>query len=161
VSFKTNHALVFVALGLFRLEKRVRTLRFFSRRPLLYTVPFVFALGNILILVFAGKTKQKNNIPRWWWPVVTAIVLAISGLYWGAIKALGLRFGDLVGVKIRIEDLSQDAQGPRSMVRDPDEALANTIDGSERRVIVQTSGWPARCGPALADIGNLASRYLF
>ena len=49
----------------------------------------------------------------------------------------------------------------RSMVRDPDEALATAIDGSERRVIVETSGWLAHCGVALTDIGHLAGKYLF
>lgn len=119
------------------------------------------AFGNVLILVFAGKTERRGTIPRWSWPVVTAIFLLISGLYCVGFRALQSRFGDLVSVKIKIEDLDQDAQGLRSIVRDPDEALATATDGSERRVIVETSNWLAHCGVALTDNGHLAGKYLF
>ncbi|KAJ4330121.1 hypothetical protein N0V87_010285 [Didymella glomerata] len=126
---------VFVAIGLFRLRKRVRTLRFFDRKPLLYTVSFIFALGNILILVFAGKTHKAGKIARWWWPVVAFIVLFVSGMYWLGIRLfMTERISNRTGLKIRIE------QEPRAVVTDTHEALAKAVDGSGRRVITTTDG---------------------
>lgn len=52
---------VFVAVGLFRLQKHVKKLSFFDRKPLLNTVPFISALGNVSILVFAVKTKIRED----------------------------------------------------------------------------------------------------
>ena len=156
--FNADTTIVFVALGLPWLDKPLSEFSFFSRKKMLYTVPFIFAFGNVRILVFAGKTYQEGKIPRWWWPIVATIILFASGLYWAGIQIFMSRtIGDLVGLSIRIEKKGE----RRSMVRGPEEILADRMDGSGRQVIVETSGWLASCHKALRILGNRTGKYLF
>jgi uncharacterized membrane protein len=139
----------------------------------LYTVPIVFALGNVLILVFAGKTHKPGKIPRWWWPVVTFIILFMSALYWVGMRILMMKttvinsdshdqktVGDLIGLSVRVE-YKGDIDISPTIAKDIDETLAAKVDGSRRRVVVETSGWLASIGKSVDNFRNLVGRYLF
>lgn len=41
-----------------------------------------------MILVVSALPKKNGTIPRWWWPVVTALVVGGSFLYWCGFAAL-------------------------------------------------------------------------
>ncbi|KAF2624273.1 amino acid transporter [Macroventuria anomochaeta] len=174
---------VLVAVGLVKLKQRIRSspepehsdweYTFFRSKPLLYTVPVIFALGNVLILVFAGKTHKPGKIPRWWWPIVTFIILFTSALYWAGMRVLMVKtrainpttheqktIGDLVGLSVRVE-CKGDENLPPNIARDIDETLAAKVDGSQRRVIVETRGWLASLGNSFDDFRKMVSRYLF
>lgn len=172
-----NFALVLVAIGLVKLKKRMNGLQdsddsnwnytFFQMRPLLYTVPIIFALGNGLILVFAGKTHAPGKIPRWWWPIVTFLTLAASALYWAGLRILMIKtkvpnqtVGELVGLKVQVVYKGND-DPPSNVAQDTDETLAAKLDGSRRRVLVETNGWLANVGKFFTELGNMMGRYLF
>jgi hypothetical protein len=146
---------------------------FFRPKPLLYTVPIIFALGNVLILIFAGKTHKQGKIPRWWWPVVISIILFISALYWVGMRILMMKttaissdsydqktVGDLIGLSVRVEYKGNTDISP-TIAEDIDETLAAKVDGSRRRVVVETSGWLASIGKSVDNIRKLVGRYLF
>jgi hypothetical protein len=146
---------------------------FFHIKPILYTVPFLFALGNVLILVFAGKTQRDGEIPRWWWPVVLGIILLVSLMWWAGMQVLRIKtstrdpvtgeyktVGDLVGLSIRIEWKRQ-GDVPPILEKDIDEALSAKVDGSGRRVIAETNGWLASLSKSIKNCKEFMARYVF
>ncbi|CAO2656259.1 Nn.00g050620.m01.CDS01 [Neocucurbitaria sp. VM-36] len=178
-----GHVLVsiFVALGLLRLQKRMQCLpnnsnyqlTFFRAKLLLYTVPIIFALGNLLILIFAGKTHITGKIPRWWWPITIFLLLLASALYWAGMRVTMIKtsikddttgdkktVGDLIGFKVDVYYKDSD-HVPPVVEKDIDEALAAKVDGSKRRVVVQTSGRIAGMGTRFDVIKDFSGRYLF
>ncbi|KAF1925388.1 uncharacterized protein M421DRAFT_423716 [Didymella exigua CBS 183.55] len=172
---------VFVALGLIKLQKRIRSSEepehhswnytFFQSRALLYTFPIIFALGNVAILVFSGKTHNKGKIPRWWWPIVTLIILFASALYWAGMRILRIEtktmnpsgqprtVGDIVGLSVRIYQGSENL--PQELGQDVGEKLAAKLDGSRRRVVTTTSGWLASLCNLLDKFGKFVGKKLF
>ena len=144
---------------------------FFRSKVLLYTVPIIFALGNVVILIFAGKTHNEGRIPRWWWPIVTVIILFVSALYWLGMRVLRIEttatgpdgqpktVGDIVGLSVRIYQGGDDL--PEELRRDVDEKLAAKLDGSRRRVVVSTSGWLASVCGSLESFGGIIGKALF
>ena len=148
-------------------------LTFFRAKPLLYTIPIIFALGNLLILIFAGKTHSPGKIPRWWWPVTIFLLLIASALYWAGIRVTRIEtsrtdsatgnkktVGDLIGFKV-IVYYKDSNHVPSVVEKDIDEALAAKVDGSKRRVVVQTSGKLAGLGKKVDIIKDLLGKYLF
>jgi hypothetical protein len=145
---------VFVALALFCLERRMREqyndyrLTIFRWKWILYTVPVVFALGNLLVLIFAAKAKIPGHIPRFWWPATFFLILFGSSLYWGAVMITRAKIvyggesktvGHMIGVEFIIYN-QDDANIPAGMKDSIAEALAAKIDGSKRRVECRVCG---------------------
>ncbi|KAF2129907.1 hypothetical protein P153DRAFT_315302 [Dothidotthia symphoricarpi CBS 119687] len=168
-----------VALGLPLLQSRMRShtpnynLNFFHFKPLLYILLAIFVPGNILILIFSGKTTNPGKIPRWWWPTTIVFLLFVSFLCWAAIRISMIEIsvldrstgemktiGDYIGFKVKVyhldtEDMPSNIKG--SIV----EAFAAKIDGSQRRIQVKTSGWWANWGTRYDKTKDLLGKYLF
>jgi hypothetical protein len=145
-----------VAVGLVKLQKHMKTssdqdyqLTFFKNKSVLYSIPFIFAAANVVILGFAGKERSAGKIARFWWPVTIAILPFVSFVYWAGIWLTTVRtkrldgtgnemtVGDIIGFKVMV--YNADTAPPR--IRDSiTEKLASQIDGSTRRVEVLTSG---------------------
>jgi amino acid transporter len=172
---------VFVAIGLLKLRTRMRShpnhsnyqLTFFRSKPFLWAVAIIFAIGNLLIVIFAGKTHNVGKIPRWWWPVTTAILFFASFVYWAGIYILQLptkaqdtktgnfkTVGELIGFKI-IVYYKNTVNVPPVVEKNIDETLAAKVDGSGRRVVVQTSGWLEGWGKGVDGVKDFLGRYLF
>ena len=142
---------MWVALGLFGLKRRMRELdpryrlTIFRGKWLLYTCPVVFALGNLLVLIFAAKAHSPGKIPRFWWPVTFFLVLLGSLIYWGAMmitrktverKGEQKTIGQLIGFEVLV--YNRDTKDMPVEVKDSmAEALAAKIDGSKRRVKIK------------------------
>lgn len=168
-----------VALGLPYLRSRMRShtpnyrLNFFHFKPLLYVLLIIFVPGNILILIFAGKTTGQDKIPRWWWPATMACLLFGSFLYWAAMQILMIRMsmvnestgelktiGDCIGLKVKVYHL--DTEDMPSKVRNSMvEAFAAKVDGSHRRVQVKASGRLASWGVWYDTTMDWLGKYLF
>lgn len=140
---------------------------------LLYTVPFVFAIGNVLILVFAGKTRNPGKIPRWWWPITVFIILYASAMYWAIMRLLMVKtsrtnektgdrmtLGETIGLKVQVV-FRNDEDVPPKVKKSMEDTLAAQVDGSQRRVIVETSGWLKGWGKRMDRIGEFLAQYLF
>lgn len=104
---------------------------------------------------------------------MTFLVLFTSALYWAGMRVLMIKtrvinpashekktIGDLVGLSIRVECKGNDDLLP-NIAKDIDETLAAKVDGSRRRVVVETSGWLASVGKSFDNFGRLVDRYLF
>jgi hypothetical protein len=135
---------VFLGFGLFRLTKRMRTIKehgqwkpaYLKNRVTLYGVALAFISVNMLVLVVTAKPKDSGTIPRFYWPVTMAAVLAAAAIYWGVFKALQMSFGGekTLGQKIGFEVSvynEGDEDIPEVMMRLMREAGR---DGSRRRV---------------------------
>lgn len=171
---------IFVALGLLKLQKRMQSLpdysnyklTFFRWNWLLYTVPILFASGNLLILIFAGKTHNEDKIPRWWWPIIISLLLLGSFIYWAGMRLTMVKtnvvnsagetqtIGDLFGFKVVIY-YKDSLNVPTVVEKDIDETLAAKVDGSKRRVVVQTSGRLAGLGVYFDNVKEFVFKYLF
>jgi amino acid transporter len=169
-----------VAVGLPFLEKRMRNhpensnfkLAFFQSRWILYSLPYVFAAANIVILIFAGKTHDSGKIPRWWWPVTLVAIIAVSGFYWSAIQLLKKTrvpaddgstrtWGDLLGIRLEIYENAAAPGVPPEVARDINDAWLSRIDGSKRRVHVTFHGPLARFGQRLERGKDAITQYIF
>jgi len=109
---------------------------------ILYTVPIIFALGNMLVLIIAALEHHKNKIPRFWWPVTIALILFGSFLYWGVMRITRVRvvwkgenktIGEIIGFEVVVYNKG-DKDIPVDVKDSIAEALAAKIDGSKRRV---------------------------
>ena len=68
--------------------------------------------------------------------------------------------GEKVGLKVRV--VWKDTRNkPPGVEKDIDETLAAKVDGSGRRVILETSGWLATIGRSFDGIGDIVAKYLF
>lgn len=144
-------------------------LTFFNNKFILYTVAFVFASGNLVILGFAGKTHDPRKIPRWWWPIIITIIILASFIYWAAMSITMIKtkrvdshgntktIGDLIGFKVVVH---YPDTAPRVIKDDIDEKLAAQIDGSQRRVMVETSGWFKKLGRIFNNIIEVLAKCL-
>ncbi|KAL6707409.1 hypothetical protein ACN47E_004188 [Coniothyrium glycines] len=170
-----------VALGLPRLEKQMKTnpknpnfkLTFFKYKWLLYTLPYVFAAGNILILVFAGKTHISGKIPRLWWFITIVAILFVSALYWGVIQLLmkprggqnlddtPKTWGDLVGIKLVIYKNADSEDVPEEVRNDINDAWFMRVDGSKRRVHAVFTGRMAQAGASVTRVRNFIAEWIF
>jgi amino acid transporter len=172
---------ILVAIGLLKLKSRMRTLpnhsnyrlTFFRSRPLLWVVTIIFAMGNLLILIFAGKTHDAGKIPRWWWPITILILFFASFLYWAGIYILQLpsktqdtrtgnfkTLGEIIGLEVLVYD-KDSPNVPADVGKDIDEKLAAKVDGSGRRVVVRTSGWLKGWEKGVNGVKDVLVRYLF
>jgi amino acid transporter len=169
-----------VAVGLPLLEKRMRDnpnnsdfrLSFFKSRWVLYSLPYLFAAGNILILVFSGKTHNQGKTPRWWWLVTLVAIIAVSWFYWGTIQLLKKTrvpaedgsprtWGDILGVRLRIYENAAAPGVPPEVARDINDAWLSRIDGSKRRVHVTFHGPLARLGQTFERGKDVIAQYVF
>lgn len=170
--------IAFVAFGLVKLQKRMQSLpehtdyhlTFFRNKALLYTVPWFFAIANLVVLGFAGSTHTPGKIARWWWPVTMVILIAASFLYWAGMRITMVQtnvvdekggyktVGDFIGFKVSI--YYQD-NAPPGVKEDIDDKLAAKIDGSKRRVVVETSGWLAGGGKAYDKVKYVLGKFIF
>lgn len=118
---------------------------------ILYTVPIIFALGNMLVLITAALEHNNNKISRFWWPVTISLILLLSFLYWGIMRITRVRvvrngevktIGQIIGFEIVVYNKG-DKNIPVDVKDSIAEALAAKIDGSKRRVrlIVRINPW--------------------
>jgi hypothetical protein len=114
---------------------------------ILYTVPIIFALGNMLVLITAAMEHHKGKIPRFWWPATIALVLLGSFLYWAAMRITRVKVvwkgetktvGQIIGFEVLVYNKG-DKDLPVDVKDSIAEALAAKIDGSKRRVKVVVS----------------------
>lgn len=91
-----------------------------------------------MILVVSALPKKKGTIPRWWWPVVTALAFGGSFLYWCGFMALqrhnpfvpGRSIGGTIGFEIIVHQ-EEDDDFPEKFAQ----LMVNARnDGSGRRV---------------------------
>lgn len=121
-------------------------LTFFKNKYILRAFSCIFAGANIVILIFAGKDRSAGKIARFWWPVTIAALVAVSFVYWAGIHLTTVKvtrggeevaIGDIIGFKVVV--YHNDDRAPDEVVDDIAEKLQLKIDGSSRRVIVETS----------------------
>ncbi|KAF2111931.1 amino acid permease-domain-containing protein [Lophiotrema nucula] len=166
---------MWVALGLFDLKRRMHELdpryrlTIFRGKWLLYTCTIIFALGNLLVLIFAAKAHQPGKIPRFWWPVTFFLILLGSLIYWGAMmitrktiewKGEQKTIGQLIGFEVLVynrdtKDMPEEVKGSMT------EALAAKIDGSKRRVEIKTTGRTKKLGGAITKTKDFITKWLF
>ncbi|OAL51370.1 hypothetical protein IQ07DRAFT_643463 [Pyrenochaeta sp. DS3sAY3a] len=148
-------ASTFVSIGLIWLQKRMSEpneakypLTFFKNKYLLKAFSFTFAGANAVILGFAAKDRSSGKIARFWWPVTIAALLTVSFIYWAGIYLTTVKIrrrgelvdiGDIIGFKVVV--YHNDNMAPDDIKKDIAEKLQSQIDGSSRRVKVETSGW--------------------
>jgi hypothetical protein len=147
-SATTELKLIFPAalgIGLFRLKGRMRQLRH-NWRPtyirndfVLGFIAIVFFSINIVILVMIALPEDPGTIPRFYWPISMAAVVAFSLLYWGALRVFQVpeaqtdtssSIGSKVGLKIKVYE-DGDGDVPVEMRFLMREAVR---DGSRRRL---------------------------
>jgi amino acid transporter len=134
-----------LGIGLFRLKGRMRQLRH-NWRPtymrndfVLAFIAFVFFGMNIVILVMIALPEDPDTIPRFYWPISMAAVIAFGLLYWGALRVFQVpedqgdtrsSIGSKVGLKINVYEEGDDNVPieMRFLMRDA------VGDGSRRRV---------------------------
>lgn len=165
---------MWVALGLFGLKRRMRELdpryrlTIFRGKWLLYTCPIIFALGNLLVLIFAAKAHNPGKIPRFWWPVTFFLILLSSFVYWGVMmitrknvewKGEQKTIGQLIGFEVLV--YNRDTEDMPVEVKDSmAEALAAKIDGSKRRVEIKTTGRIKIIGGAMTKTKGFLAKWL-
>jgi hypothetical protein len=172
---------IFVAIGLLKLGKCMRSLpnysnyqlTFFRSKLLLWVITIIFAVGNLLILIFACKTHAGGKISRWWWPVTTVILFFASFVWWAGIYILQIptrvtdpktaekkTVGELIGFKVLVY-YKDTINVPPVVEKDIDESLAAKVDGSGRRLVVQTSGRLKGWAKGIDGVKDFFCRYLF
>ena len=148
-------------------------LTFFTNKYLLKAFSFVFAGANIVILSFAAKEESPGKIARFWWPVTIVALIFVGFIYWAGIRlttvkvkwhgkhgnARAVEIGDIIGFKVVVHN--DDDRAPQEIKNDIAEKLHSQIDGSSRRVKVETSGWVKALGEGVDGFKNFWSRFLF
>jgi hypothetical protein len=148
-------------------------LTFFTNKYLLKAFSFIFTGANIVILGFAAKDRSSGKIARFWWPVTIAALAALSFIYWAGIRlttvkvkwpgqhenARPVELGDMIGFKVVV--YNDDDRAPEEIRNDIAEKLHSQIDGSTRRVKVETSGWVKALGEGLHGFKDVLARVLF
>jgi hypothetical protein len=169
-----------VAIGLIWLQTRMTVLKdeeyqltFFTNQYLLKAFSFIFTGANIVILGFAAKDRSSGKIARFWWPVTIAALAALSFIYWAGIRltrvkvkwpgqhgdATPLELGDVIGFKVVV--YNDDGTAPQEIRNDIAEKLHLQIDGSTRRVRVETKGWVKALGEGVNGFKDFLVRFLF
>ncbi|KAL9044242.1 MAG: hypothetical protein Q9214_002607 [Letrouitia sp. 1 TL-2023] len=92
--------LVFLAIGFFFLPKKMKKRRkdwkpsILKNKYLRWLVASVFACFNVITLVMSALEKTEGSVPRKYWPISIAVVIAIGLVYWSTFPFLNLRWRD-------------------------------------------------------------------
>ncbi|KAF2474440.1 uncharacterized protein BDR25DRAFT_122014 [Lindgomyces ingoldianus] len=163
-----------VAIGLWflksRMEEQFNEYRFtiFQRKWTVYTVPIIFALGTLLVLIFSAKPILPGKIPRYWWPATFFLILLGSFLYWSVIRIVQIEvtykgkiqtIGQIIGFEIIVYD-KDTINVPKNVKDSVAEALAAKIDGSGRRVECRTSGRVEKLEKGLVNVKERLVKWL-
>ncbi|KAL9122154.1 MAG: hypothetical protein Q9187_001283 [Circinaria calcarea] len=133
---------VFIGIGFFRLGKRMATRRRKAWKPSYLTnkyvgraVATVYIGANVAVLVQGARAPA--GIPRYWWFIVTVLVLTGSFIYWSGLRLLQQPgIGRAVGLEVKVH-YTHEMTAPRDM----DDAMRMAVgDGSRRRVEYKISG---------------------
>jgi hypothetical protein len=113
-----------------------------TNKWVLRLLPIIFALGNLVVIIWGAKPRTPGTIPRFWWPVVFFLIMAGSLIYWGIMMITQVELekvskkgeketiGSLIGFQVRIYN-EWDEGVPQAM----QEAMVQSrLDGSRRRV---------------------------
>lgn len=91
---------VFLAIGFLFLPKRMKKRRkdwkpsILKNKYLRWLVASVFAGFNVITLVISALEKNEGSVPRKYWPMSIAIVMAIGLVYWSVFFLLNRRWKD-------------------------------------------------------------------
>ncbi|KAF2191180.1 hypothetical protein K469DRAFT_696908 [Zopfia rhizophila CBS 207.26] len=146
--------IAFVAFGLFGLKNRMRE-KWPTYRPqiltskwLYFSIPFIVAGGNFVILYFGAKPRDAGKIPRFWWPVSFFFIMGGSFLYWAVMMATQIpvkvkgkkkRLGQIIGFEVNI--LKENKVNNEELDETMEEAIVRSrLDGSKRRVRYRIRG---------------------
>ena len=97
----------------------------------MYAIGSIFIAFNILLLVVTAMPHDAGTIPRFYWAVMVAAIIAVAGAYWSAIKVLQTRIGRLIGFQVKVYEHLREEEIPDSL-----RALWKRAvdDGSNRRL---------------------------
>lgn len=135
---------VCLALGLLFLKSRMRTLvedwkpMYLKNKLMLWGVSFIFVGFNAAILILTALPIDKGEIPRFYWPVTIAAIIAAAVLHWLVIRALRMKWrgsqttlGQRVGFEVKVYSQDDEEDIPDSLNHLMQQAIA---DGSRRRI---------------------------
>lgn len=91
-----------------------------------------------MILVEAGRFKAAGEIPRYWWPAITGIIVAASFIYWGGLRILMLP-NPFLASRLRPKNRNNDIRrvdSPRDFSK---ETIGQILFGVNIRVIYEDS----------------------
>ncbi|KAK7897883.1 hypothetical protein LTR67_004515 [Exophiala xenobiotica] len=153
--FTYGHIIIgtMVTLGLYRLTARMQQTwpgwrpMIFTNKLVRYTLPVVFTVGNLIILIWGAKPRDSGKIPRFWWPVTFFLIIAGGVLYWACLVATQVKIihrgkettiGKVIGFQVKIYNETDEVVPPNM-----EEAIVQSrLDGSRRRVGYQVRSPP-------------------
>lgn len=136
---------VIVTLGLYRLPGHMRRTwpgwqpEVITNKYILWVLPIVFSIGNLLVLIWGAKPRDEGHIPRYWWPIIFFLIVAGSTIYWVVMMITGVKVnvrgeektvGSMIGFEVRVYN-ETDERVPSHM---EDAMVQSRLDGSRRRV---------------------------
>jgi hypothetical protein len=132
-----------------------------TNKYVLWVLPVVFSIGNLIVLIWGAKPRDPGKIPRFWWPAIFFLIVAGSAIYWGAMMVTRVKvnkggkeqtIGSVIGFEVKIYN-ETDEMVPLDM----QEAMVQSrLDGSRRRVGYEVS-CVGRCYfDSLGPLTNLA-----
>lgn len=142
-------SLVFLGVGIFRLEKRMRTISetgdwkpvYMSNKFSLYIIVLIFMGINALMIVVTAMPKAPGAIPRYYWPVTVFACVVAGAVYWCGLKSLQMTFGGekTLGARIGLE-VNVYNEGDEDIPEHMKSGMADAkFDGSRRRVSYKVS----------------------
>lgn len=111
----------------------------FTNKLVRWTLPLLFLVGNLMILILGAKPRSPGKISRFWWPATFFLIIAGGVLYWACLVATQIKIrhlgkettiGEVIGFEVKIYN-ETDERVPANM----QEAIVQSrLDGSRRRV---------------------------
>jgi hypothetical protein len=115
-----------------------------TNKYVLWVLPVVFSIGNLIVLIWGAKPRDPGKISRFWWPVIFFLIAAGSTIYWGAMMITRAKvnkdgekqtIGSVIGFEVKIYNETDEIVPP-----DMQEAMVQSrLDGSRRRVGYEVS----------------------
>ena len=93
----------------------------------------VFVAFNIVMLVMYALPKVPGQVPRYFWPICTAIVAIFAVTYWFILQALRAKLGEVLGLVLHVYE-ADGKEVPPSMENAMEDARR---DGTRRRTRVE------------------------
>jgi hypothetical protein len=120
-------------------------LAYLRNKYAMYAVAIVFITFNVVTLIVYAL--PVNQLPRFYWPVGTAVVLSIAFLYWTVLRLLQAK-GKCVGLQVYLHEPGH-PNIPASMEESVDDSA---WDGTRRRMSYKVCIRPLLYRPVVAYI---------
>ncbi|CRG91397.1 Low-affinity methionine permease [Talaromyces islandicus] len=140
-----GHVIVSTLVGAsaFWIEKRLSS-RPQGWKPQYIKSPFIrrvlatlFIGMNMVILVEAGRVTTHGEIPRYWWPAISGIIVAGSFVYWGGLRILMLP-NPFTAWRLRHEARGNSGRGD-SAEEPPVETVGQALFGVNIKILYEGS----------------------